>query len=156
MSNPTNKTELQRLMEERDATLACLAVCKAAQASVEEALQRITEEHQHHTRNDGKHVISSLSELIETSTRQSNQRSQTEKPYQASGQAVGDTANPSQNTDLAHRQRGSLPVTECHSRLVNSMDGRKNSAAGSQGESCEVSFVMVENFGRGGLDKESD
>jgi len=79
MSNPTDKTELQLLMEERDATLAYLAVCKAAQASVDEALQRIAEERQHNTPKDSRRVISSLSELIETSSWPSNQRSQTEQ-----------------------------------------------------------------------------
>lgn len=43
MSNPIVKTERQRLEEERDVTLACLAVYEAARVRVDQALKGITE-----------------------------------------------------------------------------------------------------------------
>jgi hypothetical protein len=148
MSNPTDKTELQGLMEERRAILACLAVCKAAQASVDEA------ERQLNAPKDNKRVISSLSELIGTSPQRSNRHSQTDEPCRTSGKGEGDTASPSQHANHAHRQRESQPTTKEQNHLGNHMDGREDSATGSQGvsqgESYEDdSFVMVESSDEG-------
>jgi hypothetical protein len=103
MSNPADKTKLQRLIEERDATLAYLAICKAAEASVDEALQRNTKEHLNDTLQDNERVISSLSELIGTSTWQPNRHSQANKTDRTSSRVDGDTATPSQHSNLAHR-----------------------------------------------------
>ncbi|KAK4459848.1 hypothetical protein QBC42DRAFT_289137 [Cladorrhinum samala] len=136
MSNPTDKTELQRLEEERDALLACLAVCKAAQARVDEALtlpDAITEEGPHSTPKDDKRVVSSLSDT-------------------GSKVDPGDTANPSQPTNLAHRQRKNPPIAKGHNQRGGRMDGRENSAAKSERGSREDSFVMVENLDEGDPD----
>ena len=151
MSNPTDKTELQRLEEERDALLACLAVCKAAQARVDEALtlpDAITEEGPHSTPKDDKRVVSSLSELSAPSSWQPNRHYQTDKPHRSTGSKVdpGDTANPSQPTNLAHRQRKNPPIAKGHNQRGGRMDGRENSAAKSERGSREDSFVMVENL----------
>ncbi|KAK0634075.1 hypothetical protein B0T14DRAFT_508344 [Immersiella caudata] len=143
MSNPIDETEPQRLMEERRAILACLAVCEAAQASVDEA------ERQLNTQKDDKRVISSLSELIGTSVQRSNRYSQPDERSRTSSSVDGDTASPPQRTDLAHRQRESQSTNKAQGCLGARMGGREDSAAGSQEESQEESqedsFVMVEN-----------
>ena len=143
MSNPADKTELQRLLEERDATLACLAICKVAQATVDQALQRINEERQPNTSKDDKRVISSLSELIGTSAWQSNRPSQTDLPCRTSRKVDGDTANPLQHTDLAHPHR-KTPHSAKDLNQVEANDGRGHSTEDSQGEPDDDSFVMVD------------
>jgi hypothetical protein len=116
-------------MEERDATLACLAICEAAQASIDQARQRINEERQPNTQKDNERVISSLSELIGT-----------DKPFRTSSKVDGDTASPSQRTNLAHRQRKFPPTTKDLNR-IGASDSRGQD---SEGEPHEGSFVMVE------------
>ena len=86
MSNPTDETELRRLKEEKDAILAWVVICKAAQASVEalQSSQSITKEHQHNTPSDDKRVISSSSELTKANIWRSSRYSQSNKLYHAS------------------------------------------------------------------------
>jgi len=144
MSKQNDKTELQRLMEEREATLACLAVCKAAQASVDQALQRISEGRQPNTPKDNKRVISSLPELTGTSARRSTRLSQPDKPCRTRSRVDGDTFNSSHHTNLTYRQRENQSSTKGYDQ-TGVKDGHGNSAEGLQGESPEDSFVMVES-----------
>ena len=156
MSTPTDKTELHRLIKERDTTLAYLTIYKATEASFDGALQRITKEGQPNPPKDNERVISSLSVFIRTRARPSNQHSQTNRPYRTGSSADGDRASPPQPTELAYRERETLSAAKGRSNLSRYTNGRGRSAAGSQGESHDddddddddddSSFVMVENF----------
>jgi hypothetical protein len=147
MSNPIVKTERQRLEEERDVTLACMAICEAARVRVDQALKGITEERRKSISRGEKRVVSSLGRW------QPNRQPQTNTPYSTSSKADGDTTSRSRHTNLAHRQRETQP----HTKGLNEMGGRiescGDSATGSQGEFHEESFVMVENPDEGEVDE---
>ena len=149
MANAPSRTEKQLLEDERDAILACLAVCEAARASTDQAFERITEERQKSTSKDDSRVVSSLSELIRASCRPPSRRPQPETLHDNRSEADRDIAGPSQPTNLAHRQRENQPHTERLGVKGGRKEGCGNSAAGSQEDLREESFVMVENLDEG-------
>lgn len=72
-----SKTERQRLEEEIDDVLACLAVCEVACSSVDQALERITKERQNSSKHE-KSGMPSFSELMGANRRQQNRQPQTD------------------------------------------------------------------------------
>ncbi len=156
MSNPIGKTERQRLKEERDGILACLAVCKAARIKVDQAFERITEEDQKSISSDNKPVGSSLSELVGTDRWQPKRQPQTDIPYDTGSMVDRDTTSPSQYKNLVHRQRDIQNYTKGLSEMGRRTESRGNSAADSHGELQEEPFVLVESPGEGDADEGED
>lgn len=155
MANPSDKTELQRLEEERDAVLACLAICEAARVTVNQTQQRMAEERQKGASKDDKSVISSLSELVGTSRSQQNRQSQTDTPGTGTEVDRGITSPP-RPTNLACRQRETQPQTKELGGMGVYRESCGDSAEGSQGDPHEESFVMVEDLDEGDLDGDFD
>ena len=154
MAKPTGKRELQRLEEERDAILACLAVCEAARVRVDQAFQSITEGRQKSTSKGDERVITSLSELIGAVRWRQNRQPQTYTPCSTGREIDGNTASRSRPASLAHRLRETQPQTKGHSGEGGHRERCGNSPAGSQEDLHEESFIIVENPEEGDPDGE--
>lgn len=150
MESLPGKTELQRLEEERDAILACLAVCEAARIHVDQAFER-NKDPQTST-EDCERVISNLSELIVAGRRQPNRQPQTNTTY-STGEIDTNTASLSQPSSLPRRRRKIQPQAKGPNGEEDTKESCGNSAADLQGDSHEESFVMVEKPDEGDPDR---